>query len=178
MSEQLFESMGSGALLSADRLYRYRLWRYWKEDEPALVFIMLNPSTADEVASDPTITRCILRARRMGFGGIEVLNLFALRSKDPEILYSHPAPVGEENDAHIRGVCVTAMEKGGQIILAWGKHGALGGRGDAVRRMLDERMIDTHALVLNKDGSPKHPLYIPLEQDPIHISPWARERAA
>lgn len=178
MSEQLFESMGSGAYFSVDRVYRYRLWRYWNEGEAALVFIMLNPSTADEVDSDATITRCILRAKRMGYGGLEVVNIFALRATDPAVLYSHRAPVGEENDGHIRGVCETAMHKGGQIILGWGRHGAIGGRGEAVRRMLDDRQIDTYALVLNKDGSPKHPLYIPLDHEPIHISPWARERAA
>ena len=92
-----------GALFSPDRVYRYRLWRRWKPEEPALVYVMLNPSTADEIDSDATVTRCIERARRMGYGGIEVVNLFALRSTDPTALYRHEAPVGPENDQHILG---------------------------------------------------------------------------
>jgi hypothetical protein len=162
-----------GALFSPDRVYRYRLWRRWKLEEPALVYVMLNPSTADEIDSDATVTRCIERAKRMGYGGIEVVNIFALRSTDPAALQSHQDPVGPENDQHIIQVCVTAMFTGGQIVLAWGKHGALHGRGAAVRKMLDERQINTYALVLNRDGSPKHPLYVPLDWQPIDISPWA-----
>ena len=33
------------------------------------VFIMLNPSTADESDNDPTVERCERRARSMGFAG-------------------------------------------------------------------------------------------------------------
>lgn len=139
---------------------------------------MLNPSTADETEPDATITRCILRAKRLGYGGLEVVNIFALRSTDPEVLYGHADPVGPENDKHIVAVCDTALETGGQIILGWGKHGVIGRRGEAVRRMLDDRQINTYALVINKDGSPKHPLYIALDLEPKLVSPWAMEEAA
>lgn len=162
-----------GALFSEDRFYRYRLWRRWKPEEPALVYVMLNPSTADEIDPDATVTRCMERARRIGYGGIEVVNIFALRSTDPAVLQSHQDPVGPENDQHIIAVCETAMLYGGQIILAWGKHGALLGRGAVVRAMLDDRQINTYAIALNRDGSPKHPLYLPLDWQPINISPWA-----
>ena len=162
-----------GAFFSEDRAYRYRLWRRWKPEEQSLVYVMLNPSTADEVDPDATITRCVERARRMGYGGIEVVNIFALRSTDPTVLYRHEAPVGPDNDQHIVEVCLSAVLEGSLIILAWGKHGALHGRGAAVRSMLNDRQIDTYALMLNKDGSPKHPLYVPLDWQPVHVSPWA-----
>lgn len=164
-----------GAILSPDRVYRYRLWRRWRPEDAALVFVMLNPSTADEVDSDATITRCIERAKRLNYGGIEVVNLFALRSTDPAALQSHPDPIGPENDQHIIEVCHTAMLAGGQIVLAWGRHGALRGRAPAVRKMLDDRQFNTYALMLNRDGSPKHPLYVPLDWAPINVSPWAHE---
>jgi hypothetical protein len=76
----------SGAELSACRTYRYRLWRQWDADLAPVVWVMLNPSTADESADDPTIRKCIGFAQRWGYGGIEVVNLYAYRSPDPRQL--------------------------------------------------------------------------------------------
>ena len=69
----------TGALFSPCKKYRYRLWREWSDEVPA-VFVMLNPSTADEIVNDPTVERCERRARAMGFGGLRVANIFALRA--------------------------------------------------------------------------------------------------
>ena len=52
-----------GATFSADRRYRYRLWRHWSCG-PVLLVIGLNPSTADETRNDATIRRCIGYAKR------------------------------------------------------------------------------------------------------------------
>ncbi|TMF61888.1 MAG: DUF1643 domain-containing protein, partial [Chloroflexi bacterium] len=68
-----------GATFSADRRYRYRLWRRWDGARPVVAFVMLNPSTADARRDDPTIRRCIGFAKSWGFGGVEVVNLFAYR---------------------------------------------------------------------------------------------------
>ena len=87
----------SGATFSPCRRYRYTLWRQWDERPPA-TFIMLNPSTADETANDPTVERCQRRAQAMGYGGVRVANIFALRSTDPRALYTAEDPVGPEND--------------------------------------------------------------------------------
>lgn len=89
----LFEQ--SGAAFSPCRRYRYRLWRTWGDAAPA-VFVMLNPSTADEIENDPTVERCERRARAMGFGGLRVANIFSLRSTDPTALYTSDDPVGPE----------------------------------------------------------------------------------
>lgn len=85
--------ISSYVLFSDDMLYRYRLRRDWNMKEDRLCFVLLNPSTADLSKNDPTVERCERRAKRMGFGGVEIVNLFALRSTDPQAIYSHIDPV-------------------------------------------------------------------------------------
>jgi hypothetical protein len=156
----LFES--SGATFSECKKYRYRLWRKWGDAPPA-VFIMLNPSTADEVDNDPTVERCERRARAMGHGGLRVANIFALRSTDPQVLYTAEDPVGPDNDASI----LESAKDAGIVICAWGCDGNLNGRGEQVLAMLKQAGIEPHYLVLNKDGTPKHPLYVGYDVQPV-----------
>lgn len=155
----------SGAVFSPCNTWRYRLWRTWDPGRPRVTFVMLNPSTADEIDNDPTVERCQRRAVNMGFGGLQVANLFALRSTDPKALYSHPDPIGTKNDQAI----LEQAKNAGMVICAWGTHGKHLGRGDFVRRMLLENGIHPHVLALNQDGTPKHPLYVGYDIDP---APW------
>lgn len=148
--------MTSGATFSPCGQYRYKLWRTWDAALLPAVFIMLNPSTADEVVNDPTVERCERRARAMGYGGLRVGNIFALRSTDPAALYQHHEPIGPDNDASIGDL----VDGAGIVICAWGKHGNLGDRGSMVRMALRVAGVTPHYLKLNKDGSPAHPLYI------------------
>lgn len=126
----------------------------WDNTPPA-VFIMLNPSTADEVKNDPTVERCERRARMMGYGGLRVANVFALRSTDPKALYQHAAPIGKDNDAAI----LESATGAGIVVCAWGGHGNLNNRGSKVLELLQSENIVPYYLALNKDGTPKHPLY-------------------
>jgi len=158
----LFEQQG--ARFSDCGQYRYALWRIWGEG-PLATFVMLNPSTADEATNDPTVERCERRARAMGFDGVRVANIFALRSTDPRVLYGHPDPVGPLNDAAI----MEAVRDAGMVICAWGGHGNLHGRGQAVGDLLRQHGLDLHCLAVNADGTPQHPLYIGYEQRP---KPW------
>ncbi|MDW3685915.1 DUF1643 domain-containing protein [Cupriavidus sp. CV2] len=151
----------AGAILSDCEQYRYRLWREWDAARPALGFIMLNPSTADHQVNDPTITRCLQRAlasRR--YGRLEVVNLFPLRSTDPDGLLTHPAPLGCVDTAN--GSIMDALDRCSLVICAWGAHKAAPARAAEVLRIV--RMCGRgallHQLGLNQDGSPKHPLYI------------------
>ena len=89
-----------GAILSDCEQYRYRLWREWDRRQPALGFIMLNPSTANHQVSDPTITRRLQRALAGRYGRLEVVNLFPLRSTDPDGLPSHLASLGREDTSN------------------------------------------------------------------------------
>lgn len=153
----------TGAAFSECRRYRYRLWRYWDRSKPPLCFLMLNPSTADDLSNDPTVERCQRRALAMGYGGLEVVNIFAFRSTDPSALYTLDDPVGPENDRAILDACQLA----GMVICAWGNHGReLNGRSAIVRAMLEEAGIAPFALAVNSSGEPKHPLYVSYEKEP------------
>ena len=147
----------AGAAFSHDRSYRYRLWRLWQPDKPFVVFVMLNPSTADEVKNDPKVKRCERRARALGFGGLTVVNIFALRSTDPKLLYNAPDPVGPDNDREIVNACVGA----GLVVCAWGNNGGLNGRGRQVLKMMDEQGVNPWHLGITGAGHPRHPLYVP-----------------
>jgi len=150
------------AVLSECGAYRYRLERRWDEGKP-LNFVMLNPSTADANADDPTITRCITRAQRLGFPALVVTNLFAFRSTQPMALRKAADPVGPENDGHLLEVALGA----GMVLCAWGFHGALNGRGVEVESLLRDWGADLYALKLSQAGWPCHPLYLPYELEPM-----------
>ena len=120
---------------------------------------MLNPSTADEIENDPTIARCAKRAKRLGFGGCIVVNVFAWRSTDPGQLLKCDDPVGEANNYHI----LACAKKAALIICGWGEHASIPGwsgrsRHSEVIRLL--RSYTLHCLVRNQSGYPGHPLYI------------------
>jgi hypothetical protein len=143
--------------------YRYLLWRVW-DDGPRVLFVMLNPSTADETKDDPTIRRCIGFARLWGFAGLEVANIFALRSRDPRLLYTHPEPVGPRNNVVIHRRAKAAN----RIILAWGNHGRLKQRGDLVMREMFKHR-DVQAFRMTKHGQPEHPLYQPANPEMLRL---------
>ena len=75
--------MKKDAVLSEDRKYRYLLSRNWDDTKPTVLFIGLNPSTADEKEDDPTINKCISYAKSWGYGKVLMANLFAFRSTNP-----------------------------------------------------------------------------------------------
>ncbi len=150
----------SGANIDETGRYRYNLWRTWDPSRRTVAFCMLNPSTADETLEDPTIRRCIGFARSWGFGGVSIVNLFALRSTDPRALYDEPDPVGPYNDSSIAAASgVHAL-----VVAAWGVHGALRGRGEEVRRRV--LLGPVHHLGLTKNGHPRHPLYLRGDLEP------------
>lgn len=149
------------AELSPCRRYRYALWRTWDHGLPRVMFIGLNPSTADETADDPTLRRTMAFARRWGYGGVGNGNLFAFRARDPRAMMAADDPVGPDNDAWLRRLA----DEAGLVVAAWGNHGAFRGRAAAVRRALRE----LHVLGLNASGEPAHPLYQRADTRP---APW------
>jgi hypothetical protein len=107
--------MRSPALLSPCRRYRFALWRRW-DIGPQVLFVMLNPSTADEAMDDPTIRRCIGLARSWGFSALAVGNLFAYRTTSPADLSASADPVGSKNDHWLHRL----HEESSLTIAAWG----------------------------------------------------------
>jgi hypothetical protein len=148
-----------GATFSEDKKYRYTLWREWDPVKPSVAFVMLNPSTADERVLDPTLRRCLGYAREWGYGRMDILNLFALRSTDPRVLYAHRDPIGQQNDEYTRSVCVRARTR--VIIAAWGVHGKFMNRDQEVTDLITETLGQRlYYLQLTNNGIPSHPLYL------------------
>lgn len=158
----------AGAVFSDCENYRYRLWRVWDTSKPKLCFVMLNPSTATHEVLDPTVSRCKKRAETLGYGGLEVVNIFAYRSTYPVDLYTWSTlgrnPVGEGNGSFISRVA-HECEK---VICAWGTVGKFLQMGDTTRSLLQQYHPEkTHYLKLNSDGSPAHPLYLSYSLQPV-----------
>jgi|CXWL01.1.fsa_nt_gi hypothetical protein len=160
-------TMERAAFLSACRTWRYWLLRRWDAAMNPLVVIGLNPSTADETQDDPTIRRCVRFAELWGCGGLLMLNLFAFRATDPKALAIAADPIGPMNDEAL------ARESDGRVVLcAWGRSGgpATAARAKAVAGRLLALDRKLYCLARNKDGSPKHPLYMRGDALP---QPWS-----
>lgn len=136
--------------------YRYLLRRTWDYAKPRVLFVMLNPSTADAEIDDAMIRSCIRLSKSLGYGSFEVVNLFAWRATDPTELQSAVDPVGPSNDDIIEA----AIGRCDLAICAWGANGIAHNRSGAVRSLLRTHRPAIFCLGKTKSGAPKHPLYI------------------
>jgi hypothetical protein len=141
--------MIKGAEFSECGKYRYSLWRIWDKSLPYVMCIGLNPSTANESGDDPTIRNLTEMVKAAGYGGLFMVNLFALISSDPNELRSTPDPV-KDNDLYIY---ITAC-KCQDVIFCWGAFKQADYR---ARRLFD---VYPDALCFGKSasGKPIHPL--------------------
>lgn len=159
--------MRRSAIISDDQLYRYTLARRWSDDESAFAtFVMLNPSTADALVDDPTITRCIGFAKSWDMGALHVLNLYALRSVDPKVLWTAEDPVGPKNDDYLTRHANIALATGWPLVAGWGAN-AKPDRVEAVLALLGENTLQ--CLGTTKAGAPRHPLYLKADTP---LEPW------
>lgn len=144
--------------------YRYQLRRYVGPWERACVFVMLNPSTADAEADDPTIRRCKTFAADWRCGQLVVVNLFAWRATQPSELASVADPVGPENDRAIAAAIDLAMHRGplgiGLVVAAWGADGSRHGRAASVIKAMRAKGALPQCLGVTASGQPRHPLYL------------------
>jgi hypothetical protein len=153
----------SRAAFSPDRKHRYALWRTWDRSKSIVMFVGLNPSTADEVQNDPTVSRCIKYAEKWGFGGMIMSNIFAYRATDPGDMKAAADPVGSENDQWL----LKLTDEASLIVAAWGNHAEHMDRGRAVMKLLENKKL--HCLAINQTGHPKHPLYCSGSLAPIPV---------
>jgi hypothetical protein len=151
-----------GAIISADGLYRYRLWRIWDEERPIWVGVLLNPSKADALVDDPTVRKCVGFARRLHHGGVIIVNLFAWRATDPSELPRDADPVGPENDEHILWACRAPLLA--TVVAGWGANRFARTRATRVRVLIQGgARRNLQCFGTTKDGDPRHPLYLPYE---------------
>ncbi|KKN65504.1 hypothetical protein LCGC14_0481080 [marine sediment metagenome] len=147
----------SGAVFSdPNRRFRYALWRTWNPRGDRLLFVGLNPSTANDIKDDPTIRRVISFAKGWGFGGVLVGNLFSIVSADPSILWTTPSvgQPGGPNDTALRQMRALSS----RVLVGWGNHGAdAGTRPAEVIALLGEPVF---CLKVTGAGEPNHPLYM------------------
>lgn len=148
------------AVISECGRYRYTLRRTWEHDKARVLFVMLNPSTADASIDDATIRSCIRLSTELGYGGFEVVNLFAFRATDPEELQTHQGcsmiGSGNENDEAI----LRSVARCDLVICAWGAHPAALRRAEHVYGVLRRDRPAVFCFGKTKSGAPKHPLYI------------------
>ena len=154
----------SWATLSPCGLYRYALGRSWDPEpegdwdgqRPVFSIIMLNPSTADHTLDDPTIRRCVHFAKQEGCGALLVRNLFAFRATDPKKLRTIVDPWGPLNERVLSWPLFFAMR-----VAAWGALTPKWLRRRAAASLCAASTRGILVLGLTKDGSPRHPLYLP-----------------
>lgn len=153
---------------------------------PLVVFIMLNPSTADADHNDPTIAKCIKFAVKFAIRNgwipepadrgalvelvrsyvegvtnpairVAIVNLYAVRATDPDVAFAHPRPIGGlKNDEIIAAIA----HKADIAIAAWGADKRSSKRAREVYRLLRDHVVLHRLGCASKDGSPKHPLYL------------------
>lgn len=148
-----------GASLSSCGRYRYHLWRAVGPEPTRVVFVMLNPSTADAMTDDPTIRKCVGFSRRWGYGYLDVVNLFAWRATNPKMLATVEDPIGPENGLYQFSV----MRCASLVVCAWGSDKFARQQAVAFRRHLSGIDAPVKALRISDGGAPWHPLYVPYD---------------
>lgn len=143
-----------GAIFSDCGTYRFLLWRIWNVTLPKVLFIGLNLSTADNTKDDATTKKVVSFAKNHGFGGVFLANCFPYIATDPKQLidFSHH----QENDGYLRQLQNLAKE----VVFAWGNFPIVAEkeRDKKMHRLFPNAKV----LAFNKNGTPKHPLYVPL----------------
>ena len=148
--------MKKSAIISDCNKYRYELHREWDKDKKKVLFIMLNPSTADADNNDLTTIRCINFAKKWGYGGIMIGNIYPFRAKRPRDLrkWVRDCKHSKRFQSWINYRHVMSMaERADLIVCAWGCNYK-----DGTPEWVEE-LGDLFYLELCKDNiTPKHPL--------------------
>jgi len=143
-------------IFSKCRKYRFSYKKTWDIESKNILFILLNPSTASENKSDPTITRLEKHTRNLGGGSFTVCNLFAVREKNPKKLKKKINPIGYHNEYFIKENSSLANK----IICAWGNEGKYLNQAEKIKKILNEKNYQIFIFGLTKKNEPTHPLYL------------------
>ncbi|ULT59582.1 DUF1643 domain-containing protein [Neobacillus drentensis] len=156
----------NSAIFDETETYRYSLTRVWDSSKEKVVFICLNPSTADAEYNDPTLNRCIDFAKRWHnskYGLLEMVNLFSFRSTDFSNLKSVDDPIGRKTNNYI----LNAVKSASLVVVAWGENGSFKNRDKEVLKLLSSEKKSIHCLEVLKCKQPKHPLFAKGDLNPI-----------
>jgi hypothetical protein len=147
------------ATISPCGKYRYTLYRRWAlgptaADAKPILWVMLNPSTADHRTDDRTIGRCVEFSKRWGHSSLYVANLYAWRTTYPHELrqIDETTARGPENASYIEYL----VGRSALVVCAWG---------GSVKHLIETRMQlwpvkEAWCLGKTKSGEPLHPLYL------------------
>ena len=155
--------LSSTAVLSECSRFRYVLTRRWDLTLPTMVFIMINPSTADAHLDDATIRKCVGFAKLHGCGSVKVINLFAFRSKEPKDLWTAEDPIGPQYWSYLT-FTLEALQAGDKVVVAWGcddvirRNEKLKAHMNAVKNSVLE--YEPLCFGLTQGGAPKHPVML------------------
>lgn len=128
--------------------YRYQLTRIWSGDKKVAMCIGLNPSLASDQVDDATIRILIGSLRHLGYGGLHMVNLYALITPKPSELFNHPNPLGLNNE-WLQSTALISQE----IIFCWGAFKKADHRAKEIKKMFPSALC----FGKNQDGSPWHP---------------------
>lgn len=155
--------MESNVSFDETKTYRYALERNWDETKGRVLFIMLNPSSADDMSEDRTSKRCLDFAKTLGYGSLEIVNLFAYIATDRKQLLAveKEVAIGPENENYV----IRALNRADMILAAWGENCKYHRRDKDIQALFGGYHI--HCLGKTRQGFPRHPLYLSRDTQPI-----------
>ena len=145
------------AEFSIDKKERYSLNREWDESKNKILYIMLNPSLADDKNDDPTIRRLINFTKKFNYGGFLVGNIFTTITPNPKELDKSKG-MSDKNFEEL----IKLINKVDQIVYAWGSS-------VEEPQLLKKLVLNPKCFGKNLNGTPKHPLYLPSQTNLINF---------
>ncbi len=155
---EAIEAIEAGADFSECRQYRYALWRIWDKTKPLVMFVGLNPSTANESEPDNTVKSVMRISKANGYGGFYMMNCFPFVSTNPDALRDYDKTFFQQHQFVLNNIKLKEIEaKCKDIVFAWGAFKVVKDLGR--NKEMCTMFPNAKALQILKDGSPKHPLY-------------------
>jgi len=151
--------MKTNAIFSEDGSCRYLLSKQWGSKKEKILFIGLNPSHLKNGESNPTINRLVGFAKRWGFDGFYLCNLFSFCTPNPKELFSVQDPVGKDNDSYI----VKYLSRSSICVLVYGNQGKRYERHNEILELIPQ----SYCIGVSKLKLPLHPLYLKYTNRPI-----------
>ena len=137
------------------------------------MFVMLNPSKADETRDDATIRKCRGFAKRWGFGWMHAVNLSPLMATRPDDLVKGlPEPVCVQ--ARNKRVIQETVSKSDLIVVAYGNAALLFLKVESAQNRVPDIVWPiwdvgryVYCLGTTQYGQPRHPVRVSYEIEPL-----------